>query len=101
MGNCAFNIKDTVKSTKGSLKTLIPDIDAVLLRLKRDLLEKIIKNEATTSIHTQTPAEDPPRQQQPNLPSRFEEPRPDPLRIPPNPRYCNLKCYNKKNNVYQ
>lgn len=56
MSNIALNVKDTVKSLTGPIKTMVPDISALVARLKKDLLEPIRTSEnASTSTETQTP----------------------------------------------
>lgn len=55
VSNIAFILKDTVKSLKGSLVELVPNIDTVVGDLKKNLLEPLkTKTETTSTAETQT-----------------------------------------------
>lgn len=82
MSNIALNVKDTVKALTGSIKTMVPDISALVLRLKKDLLEPIRTSEnASTSTETQTPPNN--RDIDPLIPLHSTGPDPDLLRVNP------------------
>lgn len=52
-----MNTKDTVKSLHGTLNTLVPDIQNVILRLKKELLDPIKQKvviPTSTESETQT-----------------------------------------------
>lgn len=51
----AFIVKDTVKTLKGPLTELVPNIDTVVGDLRKNLLEPLkTKEETTSSAETQT-----------------------------------------------
>lgn len=55
MSNIAFIVKDMVKTLKGSLIELVPNIDTVVGDLRKNLLEPLkTKEETTSSAETQT-----------------------------------------------
>lgn len=55
MSNIAFVLKDTVKSLKGSLTELVPNIETVVGNLKKNLLEPLkTKAETKSTAETQT-----------------------------------------------
>lgn len=55
VSNIAFILKDTVKSLKGSLVELVPNIDTVVGDMKKNLLEPLkTKTETTSTAETQT-----------------------------------------------
>lgn len=86
--NTALHIKDTVKSLHGNLLTIVPDIKAMLNRLKRELLEPVIALDINTKTsETQTTTPEPPRRPVPE-PDILPNSTPDVLRV--QPRYNNI-----------
>lgn len=75
VSNIALKTKETVKSLRGPLKTLVPDVESLISRLKKELLDPIKQKvvvATSTSTETQT------------NPSRTERDlNHDPLRIGP------------------
>lgn len=81
--NTALHIKDTVKSMQGNLLTLVPDVRAVLNRLKRELLEPVIALDSNTkSSETQTSTPESSRRTAPD-PDILPRSTPDVLRVQP------------------
>lgn len=57
MANVALNVNNTVKALKGSLAILVPETQALVTQLKRDLLDPLkasIRNSASKETQTLT-----------------------------------------------
>lgn len=81
--NTALHIKDTVKSMRGNLLTLVPDVRSMLNRLKRELLEPVIALDShTKTSETQTTTQEHSRRPVPD-PDILPHSTPDVLRVQP------------------
>lgn len=81
IASCVFKIDDIVKEIRGNISTVIPDHKNVMSTLRKDLIEPVFTRVTHSATATQTPDNNP-RRQDPFSPDA-SDPSADPLRIEP------------------
>lgn len=96
--NTALHIKDTVKAMQGNLLTLVPEVRAMLNRLRRELLEPVRAFDSNLkSSETQTTTPEPPHIRSIREPDILPNTTPDVLRV--QPRFVLLRTNSNCKNV--